>query len=620
MDNRFTLKDFVFFVLFVIVLGAVLWASFQFSYQEQRLNDVKRQLTQLDDTQKQQLAVLSEIRNQLKNGIALSTNAGSPETAGRIRRKNPDGSQYVYYPQPPRSPRDPLAKPDYAAGDWLVLNLSTEPKVLTPYTVKDYSGQLAQSPVLESLASQNPETFDWEPWLAESFEISADGLTYQFKIRPQACFSDGKPLRADDVVFSYNTIMNPDVDCAPLRGYYDHVKSCQKIDDLNVVFKMDQPYFLAMDFLGGMSIIPRHVYTFTKGEEFNKMGDVLVGSGPYRVEKWSRGQQYSLVRNDKYWADPGTFNRVIFHFIGNPQAALQSFLNGELDEFPMPTADQFYKFAEDPDFLKKFIVRKYPRPNSGFSYLGYNEKHPQFTDKATRRALTMLIDRKSIIHTIVRDLAMEITGPFNPMTLQHDPTIQPLAYDPDAAKKLLADAGWKPGADGVLTRNGVRFEFDLSMGKDNPQAERIANYIKEQFERAGIRMRITPWEFAVLMDRLDERNYDAVLMGWSGAIEDDPYQIWHSSSIADKGSNFINFVNKESDALIEEARRTLDKDKRMELWHKWERLVYDEQPYTFMYAPQDRAFINNRFKNTEAYKTGLNEYDWYVPLSAQKYK
>jgi len=621
MDSRFTFKDFVFTLLFVVVIAAICWSSWQYGYQETRLNDVKQQLGRLDETQKQQLAVLSEIRNQLRNGVSVSgaTTGKAPVGAARIRRKNADGSQYVYYPDIPHSPRDPLAASDYATGDWLVQNLGSEPKVLTPYTVKDYYGQLSQTPVLESLATQNPETFEWEPFIAESYEISADGLTYTFKIRPNVCFSDGVPLTAADVVFSYKTIMTPEVDCAPLRGYYDHVKSCEKLDDRTVRFKMDEPYFQAMDFLGGMSIIPEHVYKFSKGEEYNAKGAVLVGSGPYSLQKWDRGQQITMVRNERYWGERPTFDKLVFRFIENPQAAFQTFQNGDIDIFG-PTADQYVKFSTDEDFLKKFIAVKFPRPNAGYSFIGYNEKKPIFADKFTRRALTMLIDRKTIIQTIARGLAMEITSPFSPLTPQNDKTVEPWPYDPEAAKKLLTEQGWKPGADGVLERGGVRFEFDLSMGQNNPVAERIANYVKEQFEKAGIRMRLTPWEFAVLMDRVDERNYDAVFMGWSGSVEDDPYQIWHSSSIANKGSNFIGFDNKESDALIEQARKTLDEAKRMELWHKWQRLIHEESPYTFLYSPQDRAFINNRFRNTAPYKTGLSEYDWYVPLSLQKYK
>ena len=619
MDNRFTLKDFIFVVLFIIVIGAVVWSSFQYSYEEQRLNDVKAQLVRLDDTQKQQLAVLTEIKNQLKSGVTL-TGATTKTESRNIRRTNPDGSIYVYFPEPALTPRDPTTRPDYATGDWLVQDLGTEPKLLTPYCVKDYSGQLAQSPVLESMAGLNLDTGELEPALAESYEVSADGLTIRFKLRPNIVFSDGVPVTVNDVIFSFNTIMNPDVDCAPLRSYFDNVKSCAKIDDRTVEFKLKEFYFLALEFIGGMSVIPEHVYKYAKADDFNHMSDVLVGSGPYRLEKWDRGQQLIMVRNDRYWGPRATFDRLVFKFITNEQAGFQAFQNGLIDRFE-PDGEQFAQFSADPDFMKKFTAYKYLRVNSGYGFIGYNLKRPMFQDKQTRTALAMLIDRESAIKNLLKGMGVMTPGPFCPVSSQANPDLKPLPYDPEAAKKILAAAGWKPGADGVLARNGARFEFDLMLPAGSPMIDRIANYVKSQFESAGIRMRITPWEFAVMNTRIDERNFDAVTMAWMGSgPEDDPTQIWHSKSMADKGSNFISFNNPESDKLLDEARTTLDRNKRMELWHRWEALIADEQPYTFLWARPDRVFINGRFKNTEPYKLDIAPYDWYVPAAAQKYK
>ncbi len=626
MDNRFTLKDFIFLCLFVFVILAICWTSYQFNYQEGKLNDLQSQLQKLNDGQKEQIATLGQIRDALRHGAQVNSNGNadtmpanaSTSVDARIRRTNPDGSLYVYYPTPPKSPHDPLAAPDYATGDWLVQNLNDEPKVISPYIPRSYSSQLVQAPVLESMLATNPDTFEPEPVLAESYYVSTDGLTLRFVLRKSICFSDGVPITAADVLFSFNTIMNPGVDCAPYRGYFDNVKACNKIDDRTIEFKMSKPYFLAAQYLGGISIIPEHVYKFSKPADFNNQGEVLVGSGPYKVDHWDRGQQLVLARNDKYWSDRPTFDKLVFKFIINPQAAFQSFQNEQIDSDD-PDAEQYAKFSEDAEFTKKFTLYKFPRPDMGYTYVGYNLVKPMFKDKLTRQALAMLIDRDAIIHTFLKDLAMPISGPFSPMTPQHDQSIAPLPHDPEGAKRKLAEAGWKVGSDGLLERAGVKFEFELSMPADAPIPTRIANYMKEQFERAGIRMRITPWEFATLVDRIDERKFDAILLSWSGDVEGDPYQIWHSDSIKDKGSNAISFINKESDHLIEVARTTLDTGKRMELWHQWERLIADEQPCTFLFSRLDRIFINGRFKNTQPYKLGVVPYDWYVPAKSQKY-
>ncbi|HUO07029.1 MAG TPA: peptide-binding protein [Phycisphaerae bacterium] len=622
MDSRFTFKDFVFAVLFLFVIGAVVWVGYQFGYQESRLNDVKTTLAQMGTAQKEQLGVLTRIEKQLREGVAMR--AGTPgtsaqEATGRIRRTNPDGSLYVYYPDPPKPPRDPHDLPDYAPGDWLVYNLGDEPKVVTPFIEKDYYGQLAQVPVMESLLTQNPETFAWEPFLAESYNVSADGLKITFTLRRNVCFSDGSPIRPEDVLFSYHTVENADVDCAPLRGYFELIKDVKKVDDRTVEFDFSEPYFKGLEIVGGMLILPEHAYKFKTGEEYNNRSGMLVGSGPYRLQSWDKGQQLVYVRNERYWGERPTYDQIIMKFIKNPQAALQDFENNQLDLFS-PNPDQWVKFTGDPEFMSKFTTHKYLRPDAGYMFIGYNEMKPMFGDKETRQALTMLIDRTAIIHTFFKDMAVPITSPFNPLSPQDDKSIEPWPYDPAKAKSLLASAGWKPGADGVLERDGKPFTFSLMMGTGNPLSDRIANYIKEQLTGAGIRVEINPLEFAIVGQRLDAHDFDAIMMGWSGSLEEDPNQIWDSASIENKGSNYISFRNKESDALIEQGRRTLDTDKRMKIWHKWQALIHDEQPYTFIATSMSRIFIQKRFKNTEPYKTGIAQYDWYVPAADQKYK
>jgi peptide/nickel transport system substrate-binding protein len=618
MDSRFTLKDFVFLALFVVVIGAVAFVGWQFHYQEMRLNDVRGEV--------------ATIRTLLQQGVRVGdggaegngTQTASTRNSGRIRRKNPDGSQYVYFPDVPSTPRHPETRPDYATGDWLVQNVGMEPEKVTPFITNDMGASLVQPSVLESLVGLNPETLEFEPTVADWYEISADGMHLKFHIRPQVCFSDGVAMTADDVVFSFNTIMDKDVDAAPLRGYYEKVKGCTKIDDHTVEFEMAEPYFLAMEFVGGLSIIPEHVYKYAKGEEYNKRGEVLVGSGPYVMEKWDRGQKITMARNEKYWGDRPTYNKIVYLFIGNPQAQLQSFLNGALDYMGEPIApdpEQYLQYSKDPEFQKKFIAYKYSRPVGMYMYVGYNNDRPMFKDKETRQALTMLIDRKAIIDRMLQGFGQEMTGPFSPRTKQNDPTVKALPYDVAAAKKKLADAGWKPGKDGVLERNGVKFEFDLALRTGVPIRERIANYIQQQFQQAGIRMRLTPFESSVLLERMNERNFDACIAGWgAGGVESDPNQIWSSKSIENRGSNHVAFRNGEADRLIEEARQTVDMDKRMELWHQFQRVVYDEQPYTWLYSEEDCAFINGRFKNTEPYPLGLAELDWYVPAADQKYR
>lgn len=624
MENRFTFKDFVFAVLLIGLIGVVLLAIWQYNHNEKRLIGVGDEVNKLANVQRQQLMALQEIQKSLKSGVALnpaSTMASDTQPGGIVRRTNPDGSIYVYYPKPPVSPHDPRNYPNYAPGDWLVQNVGGEPTVITPYIDREAGGSTVQGPVLERMITQNPETLEWEPFLAESYEILPDKLTYRFTLRKDIRFSDGTPITADDVIFSYNTVMNPGVDSDHLKSYLKRIKSVRKVDDRTVEFVFHEPYFKALEVAGAFfEIIPRHIYKFDKADDYNNRTRLLVGSGPYVFEEknWENGQQITLVRNENYWGQRPTFDRIVYRFIPNPQAALQSFQDGQLDSIS-PLPEQYVRFENDPSF-REYTKYAFPVPNSGYRFMAYNLKRPVFKDKLTRQALTMLLDREAIIQQIQMGLASPITGPFPPMVEQSAKDIQAWPYDPDAAQKKLAEAGWKRNARGVLERDGTEFKFNLMIPAQNANYEQHAAYVKEQFRKAGIDVAIQPFEWSVMVKRLDERDFDATMLNWTGSIEGDPTQIWHSASIANRGHNFISFNSPEADALIEQAVRELDEKKRMALWHKFHRLLHEEQPYTFLWAQKRLAFVQPRFENTKPYKTGLDPTDWFVPFDKQKHR
>jgi len=541
------------------------------------------------------------------------------------REKRPDGSVFVSLAEYPRTSRDPHGTPGYAAGDWFVDNLNSEPAIITPFLDKEATGNDVQVPVIESLLTRDWDTFEWLPLLAESYEQKADNVTFVFTLRKEATFSDGTPVTADDVVFSYKTMMDPGVDDDRYKASGSRIESCKKIDDRTVEFKFKDPYFQSLETAGGIGIIPQHVYKYDKAEDFNKKTDLLVGSGPYTFDKanWQRNQKLVLIRNENYWGnkwgEKPTFDRLVYVFIKNSQTAFQSFQAGDLDVLP-PNPETWSKYSTDPAFLKDHQVRKYDRPNTGYTYVGWNESKPQFADAKTRTALTMLTDRPTMIKTIMRDLGHPITGPFSFMTPQNDATLPVIPYDPKAARKLLADAGWTLNDQSVLVRNGVEFRFDLAIGAGDPVTQQIAENIKTTFAKAGVIVNIAPAEFSVLVEQLDARNYDAAMLGWTGGVEEDPYQIWHSDSIKDKGSNFIAWKNPEADKLIEAGRKEMDDAKRMEIWHKLHKVIYDDQPYTFLWISSPRVFAQKRFENIDPYKLGINTSDWWVGQGQQKYK
>ncbi len=616
MNNRFTIKDFFLFALLIGVIVTICFSMAQFNYQEDALLSLRGAIQRNTKVSGQ---VLSAVQKLERGGIRLGDSAGPRAAAKKIIRKHyKDGAEYVYYPTVPLPPHAAQNQPGYARGDWLVVNLGSEPKRIMPYVPQSGAGQDVQGGVLEPLLTRNPVTLQWEPFLAESYRISANGMKITYKLRRHLTFSDGSALTAKDVVFSYDTLMNPKIMCAPLRSYFDFLKNCKAVGNRTVVFTCRKPYFKALQVTGTyLSIIPRKIYAFKHAETFNTK-ETLVGSGPYVLHKWVRGQEMIFTLNIHYWGPKPTFNRIIYKFIESPQASLQAFEGGQID-MDSPTPQQWVGLSKRPKQFNKYIHYKYANPENGYSYIGYNLLDPMFKDRKTRTALTMLLDRKAIIKTFLKNLALPVNGPFSPGTPQYSTQVKAIPYDPAGAERLLAQAGWKKNANGFLVRNGKVFHFKLSMPAHAGVMKRIAIYAKQQFAKAGIRMTINGLIFPALVSKIRHRKFDAIYLAWSGGVEQDPMQIWDGKSIANQGSNAISFNNAQANRLIAQGRREMNTAKRMAIWHKLQALIYYQQPYTFLTEGLSLHLINRRFHNTKPFKYGLDTGNWFVPLADQKY-
>ncbi len=502
-------------------------------------------------------------------------------------------------------------------GDWLIYHLGAEPGTLNPITARDvYQSIINGDNIYESLVRRDNKTLEIVPQLAESWEISEDKLTFTFKIKKNIKWHDGKPFTSEDIVFSYNKIMDPKVDSARLKAYYQEIEKVEAIDSHTVKFTYARPYFLALESCGGMPIVPKHIF---ESGDFNKnpAGRQPVGTGPYKFTKWETGRQIVLEKNPEYWGEKPKIDKIVFKIINDRNVAFQVLRKGEID-FSSLTPIQWEKQSKTKKFEEKFNKYAYFTPN--YNYIGWNIDRPFFSDKRVRKAMTHLVNRELILEKILFNLGVTVTNPFYINSKEYDKSIKPLIFSPEKAKLLLDEAGWVDSdSDGIRDKNGIKFEFEFLIPNASDTSEKISTILKEEMDKVGIVMNIRKIEWAVFVQRLNERKFDAVTLGWSMGVESDPYQIWHSSQKSGGGSNFVGFENAEADKIIEDARKEFNNDKRAKLYKKFANIIHNEQPYTFLFCRKSPVAVSNRFKGVKVHPLGLDFLEWYVPAQLQKY-
>ncbi len=623
MQRRLNGRDILYFGGLAVILVTLILAMYMVDRQWQKLAGMEQLM-------REQANDLREINGQVRNlqarlgeGISLTAQANPSYDAGAV----PAAFQRAH---------ETSLRSDYAEGDWLVQAFGVNLKSLTPFISADAYASEVQDYILESLLIRNPESLEWEGLLAESWTVSEDGLTFVFKLRDGLLFSDGQPLTADDVVFSFDFIMNEAIQAPRERAYYSKIETVEALDRRTVRFQFKEPYFNALSLAGGLSVMPKHFYQpyLQRPNDYNQSKGLLLGSGPYRLEdprNWSPDKgMVELRRNPRYWGPiQPSFDRLLWRVIENDSARLTTFRNGDIDTYGSRPIE-YRKLVEDKDLAKKAEHWEYMSPVAGYAYIGWNqqrdEKPTRFTDKRVRQAMTYLIDRERIIKEIYLGYGEVALSPFNANSKQHDTALSPRLYDEGRGMELLREAGYEDrNGDGLLEDiAGNPFEFELVYFQGNEDTGRMVLFLKDLLARAGILLKPKPTEWSVMIDLLNKRDFEAITLGWTSGLETDLYQMFHSSQIEGQGNNFINYRNPQLDRLIDEARATVDEDKRMPLWQAAEGELYEDQPYTFLMRRKSLVFIDRRIRNLVNTKVGLNlgnlPMENYVPAAEQRYQ
>ena len=663
MQNRFGFKDFV---LLVVVLGVGLLVLLQMLQSDRvwdRLDDIQAKVGEIEqqvggggDTE----AIRDEL-NQLRTAIAtrpININLGGVSAegisvgggdaalggtgAGTIEAPTARDESWaragvpIAWQEPWDFASDPKDVPGFRRGGEFTEIFNAQPAKITPYLSTDVYGRRVIDRVVETLAAYDPETLALRGVLADGWQLDPDGMWLRVHIDPKATFSDGIPVTAEDVRWTFvDFIKNPLIEAERARATLDMIENVEVIDEHTAEFTFNKPLFTNLSYTLGSYILPKHFYSRFEPSQINQSTALVMGSGPFRIgnldpdDQWTPGQDIVIVRNERYWGKAkAPLASLRSKVVTDPLAALVSYRNGEGDMLT-PSSVQYAEYRDDEEFLKTSAIHDWLNMRSGYSFIGWQcgprggpgGRLTPFHDERVRRGMTQILDRELMIRDIWAGGGVVARGPNSPASPASAPDVSPWPFDEDEGDRLFAEAGWVDAdGDGVreyqlddgIFPKGTLFEFEFTIATGGETTERIISYLKSQSLKNGIvcNAKVVDWSF--YSDMLKQRNFDAMIMAWSAsAPESDPRQIWHSSSILDQGDNFIQWGSPEADAFIDAGRAQLGEEARMADWHGLHRTIHQSQPYTFLRASPWIRFVNREIGNVVEHKTGLEPQEFF---------
>ncbi|MDD2716706.1 MAG: peptide-binding protein [Candidatus Wallbacteria bacterium] len=511
-------------------------------------------------------------------------------------------------------------------GDALIQHFVADPDSLNPLLTQDSETFDEVLPLIfDSLTHVNAD-LTLSPRLADSWETSADNLMITYHLKKGIRWHDGENFSAEDVLFTFEKILDPESG-SPIRQAFLIVDTIEVVDTYEVRIHMKTPT-LDIPLKINSMIIPKHAFDRVKfsASESNRHP---IGTGPFKFLELQPGGQITLVANQDYHEGRPFLDRVVFKIIPDDSAAFLSLMRGELDLMKL-SPDQYTKQANSKEFRDKFNV--YSFSTYTYWHVAYNLNHPILKDKNTRQALTISINRQSLIDNVRYGFGNLITTDFLPSHWACDKSIVPFHYDPELSRKLLSAAGWKDvDGDGIRERDGMKLTLEILIWPGNPTVKLLADTISDYWKAVGISTQVRMLAWTDFLEQLNRHNFQTTLGGWGqgnlGDLLYTPFELWHSSQIPNEsngfsGDNYISYHNPEVDRLCEAGRSTFDREKLKEIYYKIQALIHEDQPYTFLYTSADIYALSKRFHGIDPAPAGIfyNFPQWYVPEGMQKYK
>jgi peptide/nickel transport system substrate-binding protein len=501
-------------------------------------------------------------------------------------------------------------------GDAIVSGSIADARTLLPILASDSASADASGMIFNGLVKYDKD-INLIGDLAQYWEIQEEGLVIIFHLRKNVAWQDGIPFNAYDVEFTYRKLIDPNVK-TPYGGDFERIKSLEVLDENTVKVTYKEPFAPGLS-SWGMSIIPKHLL---EKEDLNTttFSRHPIGTGPYRFKSWKTQGKIELVSNRDYFEHRPYIDRYIYRVIPDESTIFLELQMQGIDSTGLSPLQ--YTRQTDTPFFKKYY-RKFRLPSFGYTYLGYNLNNPLFKDKRVRQALNYAVDKQEIIRIVLMGLGEVATGPFVPQSWAYNRNVKPYPFAPEKAKQLLKEAGWiGSNKDNWLKKDGKRFEFTILTNQGNEERIKVGEIIQRRLKDIGIKVNVRVIEWSVfLTENIDKRNFEVVLLGWALGREPDNFDIWHSAKVREGEFNFVNYKNEEVDNSLIEARRTFDQEKRKAYYNRIHEIIYDEQPYMFLYVPDSLSVLASRFQGIKPAPIGIgyNFIDWWVPRAEQRY-
>ncbi len=487
--------------------------------------------------------------------------------------------------------------PKPAARDTLYRHLGGDPVTLDPTTTNEELAVRVEDLIFRPLIGLDKERH-FVPALALSWAASSDGLVYDFRLDPKARWEDGSPVTSNDVVATIERVRNPKVPAENWRRFFEDVVSVETPDALTAIVRFRQPYaerLLAFT----MPIVSAAAYA--RPSEVDRKP---VGTGPYRLESWVPNQAITLRRREDVSASDYPFAKVVFRIIPDNAVRFQAGARGDLDEFYV-TRDQVPAAERSPEFRSRNRVVKAPVFLAAM--VVWNCRNPILADPRVRRALAMAWPRAEIARRLYPpDGASLVSGPYPPGVPETAPDVKPPAYDPQAAGRLLDEAGLKMGTDGFRRHRGRRVSLEFLYTTGYPIYRDLAEIFSSAWAKVGVELVPRPLDWAAYSQRFGAGEFDAAPTANTFLPPDiDPYPYYHSSQAPPNGQNNGFYRNPEADRVMEAARREMDDGKRLELYRRVHRLLAADPPADFLWGADQYWGISRRLEGVEVSPLGL---------------